>query len=76
MPIMTCLKHKHTVGTGNLLIKAFDNSDGPEFALGFKQRHCDKCSDCSPRADDWVWSLIWQQEERKKHVEWLDKIDF
>ncbi|MGF1692639.1 hypothetical protein [Photobacterium kagoshimensis] len=38
--------------------------------------HCDKCSDCSPRGDDWVWSLKWQQEERAKHVEWLDKIDF
>lgn len=76
MPIMTCLKHKHTVGTGNLLIKAFDNSKGPEFALGFKQNHCDKCSDCSPRADDWIWSLKWQHEERKKHTEWLDKIDF
>ncbi|MGI2112171.1 DUF4365 domain-containing protein [Shewanella frigidimarina] len=76
MPIMTCLKHKHTVGTGSLLIKAFDNSEGPEFALGFKQSHCDKCSDCSPREDDWVWNLKWQQEERKKHVDWFDKIDF
>lgn len=76
MPIMTCLKHKHTVGTGNLLIKAFDNSKGPEFVLGFKQNHCDKCSDCSPREDDWVWNLKWQYEERKKHTEWLDKIDF
>lgn len=76
MPIMTCLKHKHTGGTGNLLIKAFDNVDGPDFMLGFKQIHCDKCPDCSPRADDWVWNLKWQQEERTKHVEWLDKIDF
>ncbi|QUX95119.1 hypothetical protein C0J08_06660 [Marinomonas sp. CT5] len=76
MSIMTCLKHKHTVGTGNLLIKAFDNSDGSEFALGFKQSHCDKCCDCSPRADDWVWNLKWHQEERTKHVDWLDKIDF
>ena len=76
MPIMTCLKHKQVIGTGNLLIKAFNNSDGPEFALGFKQKYCDKCSDYSPRSDDWVWNLKWQQEKRTKHVEWLDKIDF
>lgn len=75
-PIMTCLKHKHTRGTGNLLIKVFDNSKGPELSLGFKQNHCDKCSDCSPRGDDWVWNLKWQYEERKKHAEWLDKIGF
>ncbi|CAH6876035.1 conserved hypothetical protein [Vibrio chagasii] len=76
MPVMTCLKHKHTRGTGNLLIKVFDNSKGSGFALGFKQNHCDKCSDCSTRADDWVWNLKWQYEERKKHAEWLDKIGF
>lgn len=76
MPIMTCLKHKHTRGTGNLLIKVFDNSKGSGFSLGFKQNHCDKCSDCSPRAEDWVWNLKWQNEERKKHTEWLDKIGF
>lgn len=76
MPIMACLRHKHIMWTGNLLIKAFDNSEGPEFALGFKQRYCDKCSDCSPRPDDWIWNLKWQQEERKKHVEWLNRIDF
>lgn len=76
MSIMTCLKHKHTRGTGNLLINVFDNSEGPEFALGFKQSYCDKCSDCSPRPDDWVWNLKWQQEERKKHIDWLDNIGF
>lgn len=74
MSIMTCLKHKHTRGTGNLLIKVFDNPKGPEFALGFKQKHCDKCSDCSPRPDDWAWSLKWQYEERLKHLDWLDQI--
>ncbi|MCT8866428.1 DUF4365 domain-containing protein [Shewanella xiamenensis] len=73
--IMTCLKHKHIGGTGNLLINAFDGSKGQGVAFGFKQRHCDKCSDCSPRGEDWVWNLKWQQEERKKHVDWLDKID-
>lgn len=76
MSIMTCLKHKYTIGTGNLLIKAFDNVDGPEFARGFKQSYCDKCSDCSPRADDWVWNLKWQREERAKHIEWLNQIGF
>jgi len=76
MPIMTCLKHKYTIGTGNLLIKAFDNSVGPELGSGFKQSYCDKCSDCSPRSDEWGWNLKWQQEERAKHVDWLDKIDF
>jgi len=76
MPIMTCLKHKYTIGTGNLLIKTFDNTEGPEFLQGFKQSYCDKCSECSPRVDGWVWSLKWQQEERTKHAELLDKIDF
>lgn len=76
MSIMTCLKHKHAGGTGNLLIDAFDGSKRLGSAFGFKQRHCDKCSDCLPRSDGWVWNLKWQKEERAKHIEWLNQIGF
>ncbi|GGQ06698.1 DUF4365 domain-containing protein [Shewanella litoralis] len=75
MHLLVCLKHKHVMGTGNLLIKAFDEPNGPEFVLGFKQKYCDHCSDCSPREDEWCWSLKWQQEERTKYQDWLNKFD-
>lgn len=73
MPLMTCLKHGHTVGTGGALIDAFDNSEGPEFMRGFKQIHCDNCNDCSSRPENWCWSLKWHEEERTKHAEKLNK---
>jgi hypothetical protein len=76
MPLLICLKHEHVTGTGGRLIELFDNPNGPEFLLGFKQTYCDKCSDCKPRPDDWSWNLTWQQEERTKHQDWLNKIDF
>ncbi|WP_367988850.1 DUF4365 domain-containing protein [Vibrio sp. NTOU-M3] len=76
MPLLTCLKHEHVTGTGGRLIELFDNPNGPEFALGFKQKYCDKCSDCTPRPDDWSWNLTWQQEERTKHQDWLNKLNF
>jgi len=64
------------IGTGNLLIKTFDDPNGAEFAWGFKQKYCDKCSDCTSRLDDWSWNLTWQKEERTKHQDWLNKFDF
>ncbi|PQJ92431.1 hypothetical protein BTO21_04485 [Photobacterium phosphoreum] len=71
-PLMICLKHGYAVG-GRLLIEAFDNSDGPEFMRGFKQRHCDNCNDCTSRTAEWRWSLRWQGEEQIKHADKLDK---
>ena len=74
-PLMICLKHEHAVGTGRTLIEVFDNPDGPDFMRGFKQLHCEKCNDCSPRPENWHWGLKWQEEERKKHDEKLNKFN-
>ena len=73
MPLMTCLKHGHAVGSGRTLIEVFDNSDGPEFMRGFKQTHCDNCNDCTSRPENWSWNLKWHEEERTKHAEKLNK---
>ena len=37
----------------------------------FKERHCDKCPDRCPRPDSWQWSEKWQDEENRKHVEFM-----
>jgi hypothetical protein len=37
----------------------------------FKKRYCDRCPDCLPRQSDWRYSEEWQQEENKKHVEYM-----
>ncbi|NOH53643.1 DUF4365 domain-containing protein [Vibrio coralliilyticus] len=76
MHLLVCLKHNHAIGTGNLLITTFDNPHGPEFARGFKQQYCDKCSDCVPRDDEWCWSLKWHYKERDKHRDILSIFKF
>lgn len=70
MHMIVCLKHKYAHGTGNLLHLLYD----PEIDIpghGFKKTHCDRCSDCTPRASDWQWSLAWHEIERLRHVEIL-----
>jgi hypothetical protein len=37
----------------------------------FKERFCDSCSDCSPRTPSWKYSDEWQEEENKRHVEYM-----
>lgn len=72
MHLLFCLKHNYVQGTGNLLSELYNSSgDGP--VRGFKQGHCQSCTDCSPRAPGWTWSLAWQGEERLKHEAFLNK---
>lgn len=39
----------------------------------FKQRFCTKCSDCSPRPSTWKHSEKWQEEENKRHLEYMKR---
>ncbi|MGA2073720.1 MAG: DUF4365 domain-containing protein [Terriglobia bacterium] len=59
--IIHCDLHGHAIEGPDL--------DGT-YAL-FKQRYCQKCSDSRPRLADWVYTEEWQQEENRKHVEFL-----
>lgn len=41
----------------------------------FKEKYCRMCLDCSPRAESWQYSEEWQQEENRKHTEFLAEFD-
>lgn len=72
MHLLLCLKHNHVQGTGNLLSQLYNSPEEGPFR-GFKQGHCQNCTDCSPRAPDWNWSLTWHLDERRKHEAFLNK---
>jgi hypothetical protein len=76
MHLLICLKHGQAQGTGNLLSMLYDNTGGPDFGFSFKQRHCDKCSDCNPRSDNWSWDLKWYENAVKSNLETLKKYKF
>lgn len=76
MHLLICLKHEHAQGTGNLLTRLYDNSGGPDFGHSFKQNNCDKCTDCKPRNDNWVWSLKWYEKAVDENKELLSKYKF
>lgn len=40
----------------------------------FKAKYCEKCPDRSPHPADWKWSDEWQQEENRKHKEFVSKL--
>jgi hypothetical protein len=42
---------------------------------GFKKLYCEKCPDCSPRPSTWVYSQEWQEEENKKHEQFMMDFD-
>jgi hypothetical protein len=48
--------------------------EGPDldgtYAL-FKQRYCQKCCDGCPRPANWEYTEEWQQEENRRHAEFL-----
>lgn len=37
----------------------------------FKREYCDQCPDCLPRPPEWVYSLDWQDEENKRHEQFV-----
>lgn len=74
MHLLICLKHNFASGTGNLLNSLYDSPGTPW--PGFKQAHCDKCTDCNPRPPQWKWSLAWHQNETTKHKKLLNKFKF
>jgi len=39
----------------------------------FKSQYCRSCADRSPRASDWEYSDAWQQEENRRHVDFMAK---
>ena len=71
MHLLICLKHRYASATGNLLTHLYDNSNGPNFGLSFKQQFCDKCHDCKPRDDNWAWSLKWYEGAVKDNEQLL-----
>lgn len=73
MHLLVCLKFGHAQGTGNLLSRLYDNTDGPNLGLSFKQQYCNKCSECRPRPYSWTWSLRWYMEALPEHKDFLDK---
>lgn len=75
MHLLVCLKHDYAQGTGNLLTKLYDNPDVPDFMHGFKQSYCDKCLDCTARAEDWSWSLKWYGNAIEENRDFLEKHD-
>jgi hypothetical protein len=44
-------------------------------AQTFKDKFCNACKDVTPRPDDWRFSDEWQEEENKKHSEFMDRFD-
>lgn len=68
--LIVCLKHRYPKWTGKLLSTSYNN---PQEPLGFKQKYCDKCSDCIPRSPGWSWNLKWYQSELQQHIELLKK---
>ena len=76
MHLLVCLKHGYAQGTGNLLARLYDNADGRSFGHSFKQKYCDKCSDCKPRLGNWSWSLKWYKNAIEEHKEILSKYKF
>jgi hypothetical protein len=76
MHMLICLKHGHAQGTGNLISMLYDNTGGPDLGFSFKQQHCNKCSDCEPRADTWSWDLRWYENEVKSNIDALKKYNF
>jgi hypothetical protein len=76
MHLLVCLKHSYAQGTGNLLTRLYDNSEGPDLGHSFKQQNCDKCSDCNPRPEDWSWSLKWYESAVEENRDILNKYKF
>ena len=60
--VIHCVLHGYAVEH-----KSLDNAQSL-----FKTRYCDKCPDRSPRASDWEWSDDWQEEENKRHREFME----
>lgn len=76
MHLLICLKHGHAQGTGNLLSQLYDNTGSYDFGNSFKQSNCDKCTDCKPREDSWLWNLKWYSKEVERHKTLLEKYRF
>lgn len=76
MHLLICLKHGYCQATGNLLTYLYDNTDGPNLGLSFKQQHCENCTDCESREKNWNWSLSWYKESVTKNEELLNKYKF
>ncbi|MEP0354871.1 DUF4365 domain-containing protein [Paraglaciecola sp.] len=76
MHLLVCLKHGYAQGTGNLLTRLYDDSDGPSFGHSFKEQNCDKCSDCNPRSAEWSWSLKWYKSAVEDNRDILSKYKF
>ncbi len=55
------------------LTEAYDQDSEHDFLQGFKQQHCNQCSDCTLRQNDWKWSLKWHHEEASNHKALLGK---
>lgn len=73
-----------TLGLGSAGPKIL-HCDLHQYALGgpelddvyesFKTKFCDACPDRSPRPTDWRFSDDWQQEENKRHAEFLSNFN-
>lgn len=74
--LLVCLKHRYAGGTSNMLSELYDNSGGPDFTHGFKQKNCDKCPDCKPRKEGWSWNLKWYDGAVEENKELLLKYKF
>ncbi|WP_224970442.1 DUF4365 domain-containing protein [Acinetobacter oleivorans] len=72
MITLVCLK-RHYVRGGWSLTEAYDQDSEHDFLQGFKQQHCNQCSDCTLRQNDWKWSLQWHNEEVSNHKALLGK---
>ncbi|ENX59661.1 hypothetical protein F885_02538 [Acinetobacter higginsii] len=75
MITLVCLKHHYARG-GWSLTEAYDQDSEHDFLQGFKQQHCNKCSDCTLRQNDWKWNLKWHNEEASNHKAFLGKFRF
>lgn len=39
----------------------------------FKKQYCDNCPDCSPQPSSWQHTDEWQQEENRRHLEYMKR---
>jgi hypothetical protein len=71
MTLLICLLHKYALGTGGSIKDVYSGSH-PISTHSFKNQYCNNCNDCSPRANDWEWSLKWHFEATKTNKELIE----
>lgn len=75
MSLLICLKHKFAMGTGGYLKDLYHGIPAAS-EYSFKNKHCKNCKDCSPRTEEWHWSLKWYHEAAETNKKIIETYRF